>query len=107
LTAATTILVAIALAVLVPVAQLKTTVEKTPCCCPNPKTCKCKHGDSSTPSMRACHQTTPEAAQGSLPEFIPPTLIDVVAPSRALVAIVSPLPEPHPAPAPRRPDAPS
>jgi hypothetical protein len=108
LTAATTVIVAIALAVLVPIAQLQTVVEKAPCCCPNPKTCKCKHdGDPTQPTMKTCHQKAPDVARTTLPSFVPPAIAHVVAPSRVMIAIVSPLPDPHPSPAPRRPDAPS
>ncbi|HUS28984.1 MAG TPA: hypothetical protein VMZ53_10745 [Kofleriaceae bacterium] len=107
LTAATTVIVAIALAVLVPVAQLQTFVEKDACCCPNPKACKCNHDDPAQPTMKTCHQKAPAIASTTLPSFVPPEVTDVVAPSRALIAINAPLPDPHPAPAPRRPDAPS
>ena len=108
LTAATTIFVAIALAVLVPVAQLQTAVEKAPCCCPNPETCKCKHKtDPLHTSMRSCHQKTPDVQRTTLPEFVAPEIAALDAPARVVVAIAAPIPDPHPAPAPRRPDAPS
>ncbi|HTL38078.1 MAG TPA: hypothetical protein VL326_33335 [Kofleriaceae bacterium] len=109
LTAATTVIVAIALSVLVPIAQLRTAVEKTPCCCPNPKTCKCKHdpGDPTQTSMKSCHQNPPAVAGTTLPAFVAPELAETRAPARIAIAIVTPLSDPHPAPAPRRPDAPS
>jgi hypothetical protein len=108
LTAATTVVVAIALAVLVPIAQLQTVVEKAPCCCPNPKTCKCKHdGDPTQTSMKTCHQKAPDAERTTLPSFVPPSIASTEAPSRLAIAIVDVLPDPHPSPAPRRPDAPS
>jgi hypothetical protein len=108
LAAATTILVAIALAVIVPVVQLKVAVEKEPCCCPNPDACKCKHkSDPLQTSMKRCHGNAHDVASTTLPEFVPPAIAEVDAPARPLVAIIAPLSEPHRAPAPRRPDAPS
>jgi hypothetical protein len=107
-TAATTIAVALALAILVPVAQLRTVVEKTPCCCPNPATCKCKHkGDPLHTSMKSCHRNGPDVERTTLPEFVPPALVAFDAPAHPAIAIATALPDPHPAPAPRRPDAPS
>jgi hypothetical protein len=109
-TAASTIVVAIVLAVFVPVAQLQTVAEAPPCCCPNPKKCTCPDhhaGDSGQPSMRACKQTPDAVVQAQLSVFVAPAIPVAIAPvilvSEAHVALA----DPHPAPEPRRPDAPS
>ena len=109
MTAATTVIVAIALSVLVPIAQLQTAVEKAACCCPDPDTCKCDHdgGDPSQTSMESCQSKTPQMQRQVLPQFVAPEIAVVDAPSRPMLAVVAPIPDPHPAPAPRRPDAPS
>jgi hypothetical protein len=107
LTAATTLIVAIALAVLVPVAQLKTFVEKEPCCCPNPKTCKCAHDGPMHTTMKTCHQKPPAAAAPTLSAFVTPELAEVDVPALVGAPVIASLPDPHPAPAPHRPDAPS
>lgn len=109
-TAAATIIVAIVLAIFVPVAQLQTIADQPSCCCPDPHKCKCpehKPADPMNTTMRACHQDAPAIEQAQLPAFVAPELASVDAPARALVLAPSPLPVPHAAPAPRRPDAPS
>lgn len=107
---ASTIAVAIVLALGVPVSQLRTVSTRSECCCPDPERCKCPdhQGDESPqPTMRACHKTQQQFVSPVLPAFVPPTpeLAFVARPSAALPVFV--LPAPHPAPAPRRPDAPS
>lgn len=109
-TAASTIVVAIVLAVFVPVAQLQIVAEAPPCCCPNPKKCKCpdhKRGESGPSTMRACKQAPEAAVQAQLPVFVPPAVAIASAPARILGEAHVALADPHPAPAPRRPDAPS
>jgi hypothetical protein len=109
-TAASTFVVAIVLAICVPVSQLQTVSTKTECCCPDPDHCKCpdhKPGDGSQPTMRACHKTQQTFMSPVLPEFVEPAVDVVRAPALVAVAVVFAHGEPHPAPAPRRPDAPS
>jgi hypothetical protein len=112
-TAASTLVVAImaiVLAICVPVSQLHTIGSQTECCCPDPDQCKCPDHNEDTqtqPSMRACHKTQHDFVAPVLPAFIAPTI--------ELAIVLEPVgrpselgrPEPHPAPAPRRPDAPS
>lgn len=108
--AATTIAVALALAVLVPVAQLQTVADQPACCCPDPETCKCPEHKPPTPfdtTMRACHNSAPDLVQTQLPQFVPPALPSVTVPSEVVAVVATRLPAPHPAPAPGRPDAPS
>lgn len=109
-TAASTIVVAFVLAVFVPIAQLQIFVDAPPCCCPNPKICKCHDhdkGDPGQPTLRACKQVPDAVAQAPLPAFVTPVLEVDIAPARILGEVHVALADPHPAPAPRRPDAPS
>ena len=110
MTAASTILVAIVLAICVPVSQLHTVSTKTECCCPNPDQCKCPDhdpDDGAQPVMRACHKTQQTFVAPVLPAFVPTELVAVAAPEPVAFEPAFVLPAPHPAPAPRRPDAPS
>lgn len=104
-----TAMVAIAVALAVPVSQLRTITVIKSCCCPDPARCHCPDHkpDSDQPSMRACHSTEREIVAPQLPAFTPPALAIVAVPARAVVAIDHAVPAPHPAPAPTRPDAPS
>lgn len=109
-TAASTIVVAIVLAVFVPVAQLQTVADAAPCCCPNPKKCKCpdhKPGEGGPSTMRACKQTPEAVEQTQLSVFVPQPIATTVAPARIIGEAHIAIADPHPAPAPRRPDAPS
>jgi hypothetical protein len=109
-TAASTIVVAIVLAVFVPVAQLQTVAEAPPCCCPNPKQCKCpdhKGGNSGQSTMRACRQAPDAVAPSTLSAFVPPAVAVAIAPAIIVSDAHVALADPHPEPAPRRPDAPS
>ncbi len=109
-TAASTIVVAIVLAIFVPFAQLQTVAEAPPCCCPNPKACKCPDhnpGGDSQSTMRACKQAPDAVMQAQLSVFVPPAIAISIAPARIIGEAHVALADPHPAPAPRRPDAPS
>ena len=109
-TAASTIVVAIVLAISVPVSQLHTVATQTECCCPDPDQCKCPdhNGDESTqPMMRACHKTQQQFVAPVLPAFVPPAIEIVVALEEVAFEPAFKHSAPHPAPAPRRPDAPS
>jgi hypothetical protein len=103
------ILLAIVVALAVPVAQLQTNAVVTTCCCPDPGRCHCPdhkadHGDG--PSLRACHRTSQDLVRSQLPVFTPP--LDRADPSeQPVVAAVVPIASPHPAPPPARPAAPS
>jgi hypothetical protein len=105
-----TIVVAILVALAVPVSQLRTiTVVKT-CCCPDPANCHCpdhQKDASSQPSIRACHNTERALMAPQLPAFTAPVVAIADMPAIALVAADPSIPDPHPAPPPTRPDAPS
>ena len=109
-TAASTIVVAIVLAISVPVSQLHTVGVQTQCCCPDPDDCKCPgHDADGAPQsqMQACHKTQREFVSPVLPAFVPPALELAVALEPVTFEPVFVHDVPHPAPAPRRPDAPS
>ena len=105
-----TIVVAIVTALALPVSQLRTRYVTTTCCCPDPSHCHCpdhKPGDSGVPAMRACHKEAHEIVSPVPPAIDVPEVAVAPAEPRVTVAIASPIPAPHAAPAPRRPDAPS
>lgn len=109
-TAASTIVVAIALAIIVPVSQLRTVGTAVECCCPDPDQCKCpdhKPDNGHQPSMRACHKTQHQFVAPVSPAFVAPVIEVLRAPALVAIAPVLALQAPHPAPTPRRPDAPS
>ena len=108
--AAATVLVAIVVALAVPVSQLRTRYVVTTCCCPDPSHCHCpdhKGDHSKLPSMRACHKESHELVAPQLPTFDAPVIAIVRGPDRVAIAIAAPIAAPHASPAPRRPDAPS
>lgn len=109
-TAASTLVVAIVLAICVPVSQLPTVAAQTECCCPDPDQCKCpdhKPDEGTQPTMRACHKTQLDFVAPVAPAFVAPEIELAAAPQVAAIEPVFSLHVPHPAPAPRRPDAPS
>jgi hypothetical protein len=111
LVAVATFVVAIGCALAVPLAQLRTFHVEVKCCCPDPDDCHCptekQHRSSDGASMRVCHHSDQQIVAPQTPSFTAPAAIASGAPARAIVAIALPHDEPHPAPAPRRPDAPS
>lgn len=105
-----TVVVAVIVALAVPVSQLRTISIIKTCCCPDPAHCHCpdhKADPSSLPSMRACHSSERAIIAPQLPVFSAPAIASAVTPAVALVAIDHAIPAPHPAPPPIRPDAPS
>jgi hypothetical protein len=105
-----TFMVAIIVALAVPVSQLRTvTIVKT-CCCPDPSDCHCpdhKTDSSQQPSIRACHNTERAIVAPELPAFRAPVIAVAPVAPVAAVALAPAIPAPHPAPPPTRPDAPS
>ena len=109
-TAASTIIVAIVLAILVPVSQLHTVSTQIECCCPDPEQCKCPDhnpDEGTQPMMKACHKTSQDFVAPVLSVFVPPAIEVVRAPLVRALDPVYPLRSPHPPPVTRRPDAPS
>ena len=108
--AAATILVAMVCALTVPTAQLRTFARVTTCCCPDPDHCHCpdhKPSPDGQSTMGACHRLSTDFVAPVLPAFTPPGAVAIVRAERAIALVSSPLRTPHPAPALRRPDAPS
>jgi hypothetical protein len=106
---ASTLLVAIVVALAVPVSQLRTFSIETTCCCPDPAHCHCPdhqpdHGPS---SMRMCHKTSHEVVSPDAPALAVPELAMAVEAPRVTARPVWTIAEPHAPPAPARPDAPS
>ncbi|HEX3763796.1 MAG TPA: hypothetical protein VHW23_34105 [Kofleriaceae bacterium] len=108
----TTVLVAILVALAVPVSQLRTVWIAKVCCCPDPDHCHCpdvgqKADPSSEPSMRPCHNTQQVMVAPQLPAFRAPAVAVAIAVTSVTGAAEHSIPAPHPAPPPVRPDAPS
>ena len=103
-----TSVVAIIVALAVPVSQLRTITIIKSCCCPDPSNCHCpdhKADPSQQPSMRACHNSERAIVAPELPAFRPPSIAVAQAPAIAAAPPVPPIAAPHPAPTPTRPDA--
>jgi hypothetical protein len=110
-TAASTIVVAIVVALAVPVSQLRTFSIVASCCCPDPSHCHCPDHDAGKGddrgSMRACHKTSHEVVSPDAPAVAMPQLAIATEAPRATPRVAWMIAEPHAAPAPARPDAPS
>lgn len=110
ITAIWTLVVALVVALAVPVSQLRVVAVDHACCCPDPSQCKCPdHGpDTSTSTtMRPCHGTTTVHVTPQPPAFTTPVLALVVAPVRLVSGPTHAIASPRAAPPPTRPDAPS
>jgi hypothetical protein len=73
LAAVATFVVAVVVALAVPVSQLRTVSTVVTCCCPDPTHCHCpdhKADHSKDPSMRACHKTQHVTVAPQAPEFV-------------------------------------
>jgi len=104
------VVVALVLALTVPVSQLRTVTVAQSCCCPDPTRCHCPDHEPSKPGqpeLRACHQATHVLVAPTLPAFAAPVVAMITAPAMRAAAPVLELVSPHAAPTPARPDAPS
>jgi hypothetical protein len=105
-----TVVVALAVMLTVPVAQLRLSYVENACCCPNPKRCHCPDHDHGTPgqsSIRACHQAPQVVVTPPMPGLEPAPGVDLAAPDRILAVATFAIAQPHAPPPARRPDAPS
>lgn len=105
-----TVVVAIVVALAVPVSQLRTVMILKMCCCPDPDSCHCpdhKTDSPSQPSMKECHGSERAIVAPQAPSFVAPAISVAAAPPVVIAAVEHALPSPHPAPPPTRPDAPS
>jgi hypothetical protein len=106
----TGVLVALAVMLAVPVAQLRFIRIEGTCCCPHVKRCQCPDHDPGTArqrSIRPCHNAPRMSATPAMPGFEPAFGAALSVPERAVAIASFELPAPHAPPAPRRPDAPS
>ena len=104
-----TVVVAIVVAVTVPVSQLRTVAVITSCCCPDPDHCSCPdpdtdHGDQST--IKQCHKSAETLESAVAPSVAIATRLELV-PVRAAVELHHALPAPHASPILERPRGPS
>lgn len=103
-------MVAVVLALAVPVSQLRTYRVVETCCCPNPAHCHCppdKPDHSGMPVIRTCHKSSQVLASPHAPSFTP-TEVALAAPaSRAATTQIAAPAAPKPAPAPDEPYGPS
>ena len=110
-TAVTTVVVAIVVALAVPVSQLRTVSTITAkCCCPDPAHCHCpdhSRDPAQQPQLKTCHRTSYGVLAPQPPVSAPPAVAAVAPGVRAVVLVALAPAAPHPAPAARRPDAPS
>jgi hypothetical protein len=104
-----TLVVAIVVALAVPVSQLRTVLVVKTCCCPDPDHCHCPvHSDSSSDTtMRNCHNTERMVIAPEAPAFAAPVIALAPAPVAIVRTIAPAIPAPHQSPPPIRPDAPS
>lgn len=108
--ALTTAVLALVMAIAVPVAQLRTVEIDRTCCCPDPDECHCPghdEHDDGAPAMESCHVTVVAIVAAGLPSFEPTVQPAVRAPDiAARVVHVTPA-SPHAPPVPDRPRGPS
>lgn len=109
-TAASTIVVAIVVALTVPVSQLRTVSIVKQCCCPDPHKCHCpdhQPDHKGQSSMRACHSTQHVTVSPEAPSFAAPP-IAIAAGSSQIALLASPLLDsPHAPPSAAPPYGPS
>jgi hypothetical protein len=109
-TSIATFMVAICVALAVPVSQVRLVMTVSTCCCPDPSHCHCppeKPERPAIPTMKTCHHRSHDVVSPSAPLFVRGTFEakDLVRP---MIEVATDLPgDHHAAPDPRRPDAPS
>ena len=104
-----TALVALVVALVLPVSQLRIVVVIASCCCPDPDDCHCPDHDTDTgeaPTIKQCHRSADTLESAAAPA---PLLVarDVLVPARAAVVLHHPLSAPHSTPILERPRGPS
>lgn len=107
---AATYVVALVVALAVPISQLRTISIVTTCCCPDPAKCHCpdhKADHSKVPSIRACHKSSHEIVAPQLPSFTNAQVAIAIPTPRVAPAIVAVPRNPHEAPVPDEPYGPS
>jgi len=107
--ALSTVAVAFALILALPVSQLRLLTLVEQCCCPDPDHCQCPDhpSDSSQPTLSQCHKTIDTLESTGGPSFAPSVAIAELVPTRVPVAVHHTDSMPHEPPSPERPSAPS
>jgi hypothetical protein len=103
------LMVAICVALAVPVSQVRLVTTVTSCCCPDPAHCHCppEKPDPATPTMKPCHHKSQDIVSPSAPLFVDGA-IEATSDVRPVIEVAIELPsDRHDTPDPRRPDAPS
>ena len=104
-------LVAIVVALAVPVSQLRTvTTISERCCCPDPAHCHCpthSPNPNGDPQLKNCHKVSHDVLAPELPAFSSPAIATVPTAAVVVAIAATSIPAPHAAPTSRRPDAPS
>jgi hypothetical protein len=109
-TFATTTLVAIVVALAVPVSQLQMVSVIHHCCCPDPDDCHCpktKSDHSTHQTMGTCHGANELIVAPQAPSFTASVVAIADRPQAVAAAPSLPVLAPHDPPPPTRPDAPS
>ena|GEM_PF-1746828 len=104
-----TVVVAIVVAVAVPVSQLRTVAVILSCCCPDPDHCSCPDHETdhgSTPTIKQCHKSADTFESAVAPSVAIATRLELV-PVRAAIVLHHALPAPHASPLLERPRGPS
>jgi hypothetical protein len=105
-----TFVVAICVALAVPVSQVRLVTTIASCCCPDPSHCHCpaeKPSRPETPAMKTCHHRSQEIVSPSAPLFVHATEHATDRAPRVIEVAVELRNDRHDTPDPRRPDAPS
>lgn len=103
-------IVAVVVALAVPVSQLRTISTSVTCCCPDQTRCHCPHekpGQSDEPTMKPCHKVQHDVVGPQLPSFSAPELAIALAAPRAAAAPFAVRDLPHAPPVPDEPYGPS
>jgi len=105
---ASTVLVALVVALALPVSQLRTAAVVTSCCCPDPDNCHCPdhETDHGGPTIKQCHKSADTFESAAAPSV---ALVErvVLVPARAARLLHHSLPAPHASPILERPRGPS
>ena len=105
-----TCVVAIVVALTVPISQLRTVSTTITCCCPDQSNCHCPHTKPDSrdcPAMAPCHKERHDTVAPQLPSFTAPRTVIAIAPPRVIAEpIAAPL-VPHAAPVHDEPYGPS
>lgn len=103
-----TAVVAIVVALALPVSQLRLVTVIASCCCPDPDHCHCPdHGpDTDDTSMQQCHRSADTLESAAAPSLALAPRVELV-PARAVTVVAYLHAQPHASPVVERPRGPS